>query len=67
MRSTQNYSPASDADIKRAADTLRRELHDARFVLVGTGAGFSASAGLNYVDEDFFPLSLSCTCRCGAA
>ena len=54
MRSTQNYSPASDADIKRAADTLRRELHDARFVLVGIGAGFSASAGLNYMDEDFF-------------
>lgn len=34
--------------------TLRNWLDEATFVLVGMGAGFSASAGLNYLDEDFF-------------
>lgn len=38
----------------KGTELLRRWLDEAPVVLVGMGAGFSASAGLNYLDQDFF-------------
>lgn len=54
MTSIHSCCPAVLRDEGTAPDILRRWLNEASFVLAGIGAGFSASAGLNYLDENFF-------------
>ena len=54
MPSTNLCSEPPTAVSPESLERLAVWLDEAEYVLVGMGAGLSASAGLNYVDPDFF-------------